>query len=251
MQDLSSIQPAKNLGTSLGDGGFVGNLSLLSLLQLSDPALPIGGFSHSAGLETYVQEEIVKDAATAKLFVTQMLQQNLQYTDAAFLSLAYDAASDNNLDEIFSLDAECTAVKLPMEMRKASIKLGIRLMKIFDPLCTNKTISAYRKSVHDLMVSGHYSIVFGIYAQALGVNKKDALTGFYYNAAAGMVTNNVKLIPLSQQAGQELLFSLQPLIAQLALQTMQPDRKMIGLCCSGFDIRSMQHERLYSRLYMS
>ena len=63
------------------------NSALIRLLQLSDPALPVGGFSHSAGLETYVQMGIVKDAATAKAFVTGMLSQNIHYTDAAIVSL--------------------------------------------------------------------------------------------------------------------------------------------------------------------
>jgi urease accessory protein len=85
----------------------------------------------------------------------------------------------------------------------------------------------------------------------MNIPKQETLTGFYYNAAAGFVTNCVKLIPLSQQSGQEILFALKPLIATLAEQTMQPDEDTLGLCCSGFDIRSMQHERLYSRLYMS
>jgi urease accessory protein len=66
-----------------------------------------------------------------------------------------------------------------------------------------------------------------------------------------MVTNCVKLIPLGQQQGQALLFSIQPLIAELVPQSLQPNRELIGWCCTGFDIRSMQHERLYSRLYMS
>ena len=83
------------------------------------------------------------------------------------------------------------------------------------------------------------------------ITKQDALYGFYYNAAAGFVTNCVKLIPLGQQDGQEILFSLLPLMQQLAEQSMQPDKDLIGLCCTGFDIRSMQHEQLYSRLYMS
>ncbi|MEP7144427.1 MAG: urease accessory UreF family protein, partial [Ferruginibacter sp.] len=99
--------------------------------------------------------------------------------------------------------------------------------------------------------TGHYSIVFGLYAYSLGIKKKDALTGFYYNAAACMVTNCVKLVPLGQQDGQEILFSLQPLIKHLAENTLTPDKSLVGLCCPGLDTRCMQHERLYSRLYMS
>lgn len=225
--------------------------NLLSLLQLSDPALPIGGFSHSAGLETYVQYGIVKDKASAKEFIVNQLSQNIQFTDAAFLSLAYDAAEKNNIEALMLLDDECTAVKLPKEMRQASQKLGWRLLKIFSPLTAGNIIREYREAIENSRTIGHYSIVFGLLSYGLNLSKKDALTGFYYNAAAGMVTNSVKLIPLGQQDGQEILFSLHESIEDLIGKSLKPDRKLIGLCCTGFDIRCMQHEQLYSRLYMS
>ena len=227
------------------------NPALLRLLQICDPALPIGGFSHSAGLETYVQLGIVKDITTAKAFVSGMLSQNIHYTDAAIVSLVYDALATNDTDEIKQLDDLCTAVKLPKEIRQASQKLGARLIKLFQPLCNNHWLNRYAAAIQSKDLHGHYCIAFGIIAHTLEITKTDALTGFYYNAAAGFVTNSVKQVPLSQQAGQELLFSLQPLITELVQKNQQPDKELLGLCCPGFDIRSMQHEQLYSRLYMS
>lgn len=227
------------------------NSTLIRLLQLSDPALPVGGFSHSAGLETYVQMGIVRDAATAKSFVTGMLSQNIHYTDAAIVSLVYEAITSDHRNELSRLDDLCTAVKLPKEMRLASQKLGLRLIKIFQPLCNNECLNWYTAAIRSKQLSGHYCIAFGLIACALQITKADALTGYYYNAAAGFVTNSVKLVPLSQQNGQELLFSLQPLITELVQKNLQPDPEKIGVCSTGFDIRSMQHEQLYSRLYMS
>jgi urease accessory protein len=224
---------------------------LLNLLQLADPALPIGGFAHSAGLETYVQFGIVKNAESANEFITEQLRFNIHYTDAAFVSFAYDAGAGNDFEMLLTLDCECTAVKLPREMREASQKLGLRLLKVFQPLCANEFIDKYKATFDDCGAVIHYSIVFGLVAQALAIPKLDALKGFYYNAAAGMVTNSVKLIPLGQQDGQRLLFALHSLIDDLAQRSMSPDRGLIGLCCPGFDIRCMQHEQLYSRLYMS
>lgn len=214
------------------------NPALLSLLQLSDPALPIGGYAHSGGLETYVQEGVVNDPISARRFVTEMLRTNIFYTDAALVALAHEATKTGDNRTLQELDALCEAVKLPREIREASRKLGSRLLKIFVSHIGSQPIT-------------HYPVVFGYCAASLNIPCQETLTGFYYNAAAGMVTNCVKLIPIGQQDGQQLLLSLQSLIGELAEKGLHPDRALIGRSCTALDIRCMQHEQLYSRLYMS
>ena len=167
------------------------------------------------------------------------------------VSLAFDAIQNNDFKAFLRLDDECNAVKLPKEMRSASQKMGMRLLKNFAPIISNESADNYLLNIKNKTAFGHYCLAFGLYASIFNLDQRAALTGFYYNAAVGFVTNCVKLIPLGQQDGQLLLFSLQPIITDLAEKTMQPNRDLLGLCCAGFDIRSMQHEGLYSRLYMS
>lgn len=227
------------------------NPFLASLLHLADPTLPIGGYVHSNGLETYVQNGQVHSAASAREFVVNMLRNNLKYNDAAFTHLAYEAAAANNLDALIELDQECTALKSPREIREASQKLGLRLMKIFKRQKSFALSEAFEKAVNNGLADAHYCIAFGLFASLLEIPAEDAMLAFYYNAASGFVTNSVKLVPLGQLDGQEIMFGLLPLLGTLAAETLQIDRALVGLCNTGFDIRCMQHERLYSRLYMS
>ena len=99
---------------------------LFHLLHLCDPTLPIGGFSHSSGLETYTQKEIINSPETMQLFLNEILANAILHNEAALISLVYDSCVDNNWDKIVALDALCNASKLPKEMRTASQKLGTR-----------------------------------------------------------------------------------------------------------------------------
>lgn len=224
---------------------------LASLLHLSDPTLPIGAYTHSNGLETYIQNKIVHDKKTAQEFVENMVQYNLKYNDGVFVKLAYEAMQNNDLNEILKLDEECTALKAPKEIRQASKKLGLRLIKIFKRRVDSDLVKEFELKIKQNEAYANYAIVYGIYASLLNIPLFEALFSFYYTSVSGIVTNAVKLVPLGQLDGQDILFDLYQLIEKTAEETIELNRDYVGLCNTSFDIRCMQHERLYSRLYMS
>jgi urease accessory protein len=227
------------------------NHYLGKLLHLSDPTLPIGGFNHSSGLETYVQLGIVADANSAELFVRNMLEHNLAYNDAAFVSLAYAAAGNADLASLLDLDRECGALKAPAETRQASRKLGVRLFKIFESHAGSPLVEACAQAIAAGKAEGHHAIIFGLYARVFEIPLYEAVYSFCYAAAVNMITNSVKLVPLGQLSGQDILFRLEPVLARVAQTAIGLQRELVGVCNVGFDIRCMQHEKLYSRLYMS
>lgn len=226
--------------------GHLGNL-----LHLSDPTLPIGAYSHSAGLETYVQLGLVNSVATTREFIFEFLASNFKTNDAAYVMLAYQAAESGNMEQLIKIDQEITAIKAPKEIRIASQKLGIRMLKIFQRNLDVPLIGQLQAAIKCKKATGHYPLVYAVYAQAMEIPLKDALCAFYYNAAVGLITNSVKLVPIGQLDGQDILFEVNKIVPRLIEETLALDKDLVGTCSTGLDIRAMQHERLYSRLYMS
>lgn len=221
------------------------------LLHLVDPTLPIGGFNHSNGLETFVQQKRVNDKSSLCAYVETQLLQNWVFNDGAYLSLAFDATLQKDFTQLIRLDQELCASKVARESREGSFKLGTRLLKIFIRYENNEVLQQFQQAIQSQQCRGFYPIVFAIIAASLGLPKTEALYAFYYNAIVGVVTNGVKLIPLSQMEGQDILVMMKPIIEKAVLISEKPDLEWVGAATVMSDIRSMQHEQLYTRLYMS
>jgi len=221
------------------------------LLHISDPTLPIGAYTHSNGLETFVQKNMVHDHVSAKAFIENMIKYNLKFNDGAFVRLAYEATTKKDIADLVQLDLECSSIRAPRELRLANQKLGLRFVKIFKRRFSSDFTREFELQISENRAIGNYPIVFGLYAVQMGVTLSDALFGFYYSSLMGLITNAVKLVPLGQMHGQDILFDLYALLEKTVEETIELDRNFVGLSNCSFDIRSMQHERLYSRLYMS
>lgn len=225
--------------------------SLIEILHITDPTLPIGGFSHSNGLETYVQQKLVNNMSSTQEFVESMLRNNYKFNDGLAVKLAYDFTLENNLDQILKLDNESNALKAPREVREGSQKLGMRLIKIYEQLLDDPFLNTINDLILEKKMHGHYAVIYGIITALLKLDKEKATCAFLYNAAVGIITNAVKLVPLGQTDGQQIIYNVQPLIENLTLEIMELERDLHGVCNAALDIKCMQHEHLYSRLYMS
>lgn len=146
---------------------------LLTLLQINDSMFPIGSFTHSYGLESYIDAQLVKDTETARKYAENMLKYNLFYNDAAFLNKIYDFANGRKVwKKLVELDDFITALKAPYEIRQASHKLAIRFLKTAQSLKPYPFCQKYLDAIQSGEVVGHYPIAFGLYAQLSGIEKK-------------------------------------------------------------------------------
>ena len=222
------------------------------LLQINDSLFPIGGYSHSYGLETYIQRGIVHDLHTAEEYIRKRLSTNFLYTDLLAARLAYEAAEREDLEALDSLEDVLEASRIPMELREASKKLGSRFIKTLVHMDADGKNTFFRSylAARKGKTTCH-PCAYGAFCACTGIGKEEALAGFLYAQASAMVTNCVKTIPLSQSDGQKLLLSLHGMMEELVRQAEEAEEEMLCVSTPGFDLRSIQHEGLYSRIYMS
>ncbi len=222
------------------------------LLQVNDALFPIGGYSHSYGLETYIQKGIVHDEDSAEEFIHKRLEYNFLYNEFLAVRVGWEYAVRGDLTAISRLEEIMEAGKIPRETREASRKLGSRFIKTLSALeipRENRVFEEYREARKGKSV--HHAVAYGVFCGAAGITREEALEHFLYAQTSAMVTNCVKTIPLSQSSGQKLLSGCYPLLQKLTREVKELGEEWLGLSGPGFDLRCMQHEGLYSRIYMS
>ena len=142
------------------------------------------------------------------------------------------------------------ASRSPEEVRRAGEKMGSRFIKTAGmlPVPMDKKIFArYAKAEG----SKTHAAAYGVFCAAAGIDEDRMLEHYLYSLTSAMVTNCVKTIPLSQTAGQKLLFACREIWPAVTEQVKQLTVEDYGACTPGFEVRCMQHEGLYSRLFMS
>lgn len=229
---------------------------LWHLLQISDQFFPTGGYAFSHALETYVAAGVVHDRASCQHLLTNLCWHAIGPCDLVFCAQAYRLARDSSrtleaLTALSELDHLLAAYKVPRELRQESQYTGQAFLRAAMALEPAPLVQGLWRSVQDGTTPGHHAVVFGVVAQGLGCDAASALLAYLYSVLTGLVAAALRLVPLGQSDGQRLLHDLAPLGLALIAQYGECRPEEAWSATPGLDIRSMQHERLYSRLCRS
>src|SRR5256714_5418840 len=132
------------------------------LLQLSDSALPTGGFAHSGGLEAAAQQGEVRTAAELRRFLHDALWQ------AGHATLPLASAARADAAALPRLDARADAFLVSRVANRASRTQGRAFLDTAARVFPAE-VTALRDSARTANLSLHHAPIFGAVCGALGV----------------------------------------------------------------------------------
>ncbi|MET0656789.1 MAG: urease accessory protein UreF [Steroidobacteraceae bacterium] len=224
--------------------------ALLRLLQLASPALPIGAFHFSQGLEHAVHAGWVRDEESAREWIAGVACAGLATLDLPVLARLHDAWSQDSAGEVSRWSALLIASRETEELRAEDRHLGAALAKLLGEF----ELSASRRSLLGQLRAERttaYATSFALAAVHWGISPDQAMTTYAWTWVENQTLAAVKLVPLGQTAGQRILHTVAARIPALLQQAAATSDDDIGIATVRLAVGSALHETQYSRLFRS
>ncbi|MBM3345789.1 MAG: urease accessory protein UreF [Betaproteobacteria bacterium] len=228
------------------------DLALTRLLQLASPALPVGAYSYSQGLESAVESGVVATAAGAERWIADMLRHSMARLEAPLwwrLHAAWaaaDAARVRECNECFLVTRETA------ELRAETAQMGYSLVRLLGDMA-DEGEGLDRSALRSLTSQGEvaFPTAFTFASVQWRIPPRQALNAYLWSWLENQVMAAVKAVPLGQTEGQRLLARLGAQIV-ISLDTITAtDIREMSNYCHGLAISSSRHETQYSRLFRS
>lgn len=227
------------------------DFALLQLFQIHDSAFPIGSYTQSYGMETYIQDDLIRTKEELVDYCTSFLFNNLVRSDAILIQEAYAAALERDVDKLLYLEQLCGAMKLAKESREASVNLGRQFIRTVSPLVTDEFLAEWKERIDSKEIKGHYAVLYGIYSATTGISVHQAVMMYLYAAVSGLVQNAVRAVPFGQNTGVQAVNELIGPVTKAADLVATLTLDDISNNALGIELASMKHEYLFSRLFIS
>ena len=225
-----------------------GAATLLALMWLASPALPVGGFSYSEGLEPAVEAGLVNDEATAQAWLLDQLLLGLGRGELAVVAQAVAAWRRGDAERVRELNDWLLSTRESAELRLQTEQMG---RSLHDWLRQRAPGEARVAFLGQLAPAPTWPVAFALAALHAGATTREALIACAFGWAENMVQAALKAVPLGQSAGQRMLDQAVETIGPVvdaALATPDDARQAFTPMLA---ILSAQHEAQYSRLFRS
>jgi urease accessory protein len=225
--------------------------SLLALMRLSSPALPVGGFSYSDVLEAAVDAGAVTDEASVQQWLLQQLQLAQQRADLPLVAAAFEAWQAGDIERVTALNAWVMQTRETRELRLQTEQMGRSLS---DWLRQRQPADERVVALRALKPAPAWPVAFALAGVHSGAPLTEVLQCSGFAWAENMVQAALKAVPLGQSAGQRLLDALTaalPGAVQAALALVDQGDAARQSFAPMLAILSAQHEAQYSRLFRS
>jgi urease accessory protein len=219
--------------------------SLWHLLRTTDSLFPTGAYAHSGGLEGMTGEGRLRSAEDAESAIRDILRLSFAKVDLPACGLAHRSAQRSDLPELLRIDQALEGLKAPRELREASRSLGRRRLRV------TGGVAGYAEQVELGQTPGHQAVVTGMHLALAGVSREEALLGFGYGTAAGLVATAMKLLPLGQARAQAFLDRLGEPMAEWIRHADRRSLGDLGSFTPALDIAAMRHETASTRIFIS
>jgi len=219
--------------------------SSLRLWQLISPALPVGAYAYSQGLEYAIEIEWVTDEKSAHEWIAGQVNHSLAALDVPLLARLYKAWQKNDIARVMYWNHYLQASRESNELLNEDRHLGgalLRLLKEMDMRQINHWPAGETPS---------FATMFALAASHWMVTLKEACQGLLWTWSENQVAAAIKLVPLGQTAGQRILSGIIEDIPDAVNHGLSLADDDIGMASQGLAIASALHETQYSRLFRS
>ena len=219
--------------------------ALLHLLHLSSPALPVGAYAYSQGLEYAIDSGQLKTTEQIADWLTGVLTYGLGHLDLPVLMRCYSAWENNDYAAINRWNYFLRASRETSELVLEDEQLGIALSRLLTDL------GLPREAINSLKIKPCFAVMFALAGVYWKIPLADLLQSFAFSWLENQVAAATKIVPLGQTAAQKLLVQLIPVIPSAIVSAQQITDDNIGTSLPGQVMASSLHEYQYSRLFRS
>jgi urease accessory protein len=223
-------------------------IRLVRLLQLASPALPVGAYSYSQGLEATVDKKIVRDAPTAAQWIGDLLEYSIARMEAPVLLRLIAAWRARDFAAIANWNALFLASRETSELRAETAQMGFSLRKLLTALAgTNEAARAHLARLEEIA----FPTSFACAVAEWQISPEPALVAYLWAWLENHVMAAVKALPLGQTDGQRMLLTLGDRLGAIAARAASLEDDDLGSFAPGLALLSSHHETQYSRLFRS